>query len=70
MRGSQNERRGAVALKRIGETVLMAAMIAAPAETLMVDPVALFTRVSNLRQVGLEADARRLAVDAALGAEL
>jgi hypothetical protein len=70
MRGSQNERRGAVALKRIGETVLMAAMIAAPAETLTVDPVALFTRVSNLRQVGLEADARRLAVDAALGAEL
>jgi hypothetical protein len=70
MRGSQNEWRGAVALKRIGETVLMAAMIAAPAETLTVDPVALFTRVSNLRQVGLEADARRLAVDAALGAEL
>lgn len=70
MRGSQNERRGAVALKRIGETVLMAAMIAALAETLTVDPVALFTRVSNLRQVGLEADARRLAVDAALGAEL
>jgi hypothetical protein len=70
MRGSQNERRGAVALKRIGETVLMAAMIAAPAETLTVDPVALFTRVSNLRQVGLEADVRRLAVDAALGAEL
>jgi hypothetical protein len=70
MRGSQNERRGAVALKRIGETVLMAAMIAAPAETLTVDPVALFTRVSNLRQVRLEADARRLAVDAALGAEL
>ena len=70
MRGFQNERRGAVALKRIGETVMMAAMIAAPAETLTVDPVALFTRVSNLRHVGLETDARRPAVDAALGPEL
>jgi hypothetical protein len=70
MRGFQNERSGAVALKRIGETVLLAAMIAAPAETLTIGPVALFTRVSNLRQIGLEVDARRLAVDAALGAEL
>jgi hypothetical protein len=56
--------------KRIGETVLAAIMVASPAGTLSADPVALFTAVSGLRQVGLTADARRLAVEAALAAGL
>jgi hypothetical protein len=56
--------------KRIGETVLAAIMVASPAGTLSTDPVALFTAVSGLRQVGLTADARRLAVEAALAAGL
>ena len=56
--------------KRIGETVLTALLVAAPEGPLSADPVALFTGVSGLRQIGLETDARRLAVEAALGASL
>lgn len=56
--------------KRIGETVLASILVAAPTGTLSTDPVALFAAVSGLRQVGLEADARRLAVEAALAAGL
>jgi hypothetical protein len=56
--------------KRVGETVLAAVIVASPAGTLSTDPVGLFTAVSSLRQVGLEADARRLAVEAALVAGL
>jgi hypothetical protein len=56
--------------KRIGETALAAIMVASPAGTLSVDPVAPFSTVSGLKQVGLAADARRLAVEAALAAGL
>jgi hypothetical protein len=56
--------------RRIGETVLATMMVAAPAGTISTDPVALYTAVSGLRQVGLEADARRLASEAALAAGL
>jgi hypothetical protein len=56
--------------KRIAETALGAIMVASPAGILAVDPVALFTAVSGLKQVGLESDARRLAVEAALAAGL
>jgi hypothetical protein len=56
--------------RRTGETVLAAVIVASPAGTLSTDPVALFTAVSGLRQVGLAADARRLAIEAALAAGL
>jgi hypothetical protein len=55
---------------RIGETALAALMVAAPTGPVSTDPVALFAAVSGLRRVGLEADARRLAVEAALAAGL
>jgi hypothetical protein len=60
----------AVRAKCIGETALAAIMVAAPRGTLSTDPVALFTAISALRQVGLAADARRLAVEAALAVGL
>jgi hypothetical protein len=56
--------------KRIGETALAALTVAAPSGTLSTDPVALSSAVSGLKQVGLPADARRLAVEAALAAGL
>jgi hypothetical protein len=56
--------------KRIGETVLAAIMVTAPTGKLSTDPVALFAALSGLRHVGLEPDARRLAVEAALAAGL
>jgi hypothetical protein len=56
--------------KRIGETVLAAVIVAVPTGTLSTDPVVLFTAVSGLKRVGLDADARRLAVEAALAAGL
>ena len=56
--------------KRVGETALAAIMVASPAGALSADPVALFAVVSGLKQVGLAAEARRLAVEAALAAGL
>ena len=56
--------------KRIGETVLAAILVASPAETLATDPISLFAAASGLREVGLEADARRLAVESAVAAGL
>ena len=60
----------AVRAKRIGETALAAIMVASPAGALSADPVALSAAVSGLRQAGFAADARRLAVEAALAAGL
>jgi len=60
----------AARLKRTGETVLAAIMVASPSGTLSSDPVAIFTAVSALKQVGLPGDARRLAVEAAFAAGL
>jgi hypothetical protein len=56
--------------KRIGEAALAAILVASPAGTLTTDPVSLFAAVSGLREVGLEADARRLAIESALAAGL
>ena len=56
--------------KRIGESILAAVMVAAPTGNLSTGPVALFTAVSGLRRIGLDADARRLAVEATLAAGL
>ena len=56
--------------RRIGETVFAAIIVASPAGTLSTDPVALFNTVSGLRQVGLAAGARRLAIEAALAGGL
>jgi hypothetical protein len=56
--------------RRVGETVLASVIVSSPAGRLSTDPVGLFAAVSSLRQVGLEADARRLAVEAALAAGL
>jgi hypothetical protein len=56
--------------KRVGETVPSAVMVAAPTGALPTNPVVLFTAVSGLKRVGLDGDARRLAVEAALAAGL
>ncbi|MGC1892056.1 MAG: hypothetical protein WA709_39270 [Stellaceae bacterium] len=60
----------ATAGKRIGETGLAAIIVASQRGTLSTDPVALYTAVSSLNRVGLRADARRLAVEAALAGGL
>jgi hypothetical protein len=57
----------AVPAKRVGETVLASLMIAGAKER---SPVALCAAIGGLDRVGLAADARRLAVDAALAAGL
>jgi hypothetical protein len=45
-------------------------MVTSPSGTLSTEPVALFTAVSSLKEVGLTAEARRLAGAAALAAGL
>lgn len=56
----------AAAGKRVGETVLAAVVVAAPQGEVAKDPVALYAVVKALDRVGLAADARWLAVEAAL----
>jgi hypothetical protein len=58
----------AAAAKRVGETVLMALIVARSDNRLTADPLALAQAVGGLRAVGLEADARALALEAALAA--
>jgi hypothetical protein len=58
----------AAAAKRLGETVLTALIVARSDDHLTADPLALAQAVAALRAVGLEGDARALAVDAALAA--
>jgi hypothetical protein len=53
---------------RVGETVLTSLLIAAAGDRLSPEPVLLARVVSGLKAVGLEADARALAVEAALAA--
>lgn len=60
----------AAAAKRVGETVLAAALVAAPDGNLTPDPVLLAAAVSGLVRVGCSAEAHRLAVEAALAAGL
>jgi hypothetical protein len=60
----------AAAAKRIGETLLAAASVAAPNGNLTTDPVILAAALSGIERVGCDDDARRLAVEAALAAGL
>jgi hypothetical protein len=53
---------------RVGETVLTSLLIAAAGDRLSPEPVLVARTVSGLQAVGLEADARSLAVEAALAA--
>jgi hypothetical protein len=58
----------AAAAKRVGETVLIALIVARSDDRLTADPLALSQAVSALRAVGLESEARALALEAALAA--
>lgn len=53
---------------RVGETVLLSLLLASAGDRLSPEPVILARVVSGLKAVGLEAEARALAVEAALGA--
>ncbi len=53
---------------RLGETVLTSLLLATAGDRLTVEPILLARVVSGLKAVGLEADARALAVEAALDA--
>ena len=56
----------AAAAKRVAETALAAVLVAAPQGTIAKDPAALYAAVKALDRVGLAADARAFAVEAAL----
>ncbi len=56
--------------KRIGETALEAIIVAGFRGRLSTDPVTLYTAISSLREVGLDSDARHMALEAALAAGL
>jgi hypothetical protein len=58
----------AAAAKRVGETVLMVLIVARSDDHLTADPLALAQSIGGLRAVGLDAEARALALEAALAA--
>ena len=58
----------AVAGKRVGETALASILLVEAGEPLSQEPMLLGRAISGLRVVGLEADARALAVEAAIDA--
>lgn len=60
--------RDAAANQRLGETVLDTLLMAQSGGRLAAEPIVIAEAVARLRAVGLEADARRLAVEAALAA--
>jgi hypothetical protein len=60
----------AAARKRVGETILAAALVAAPSGTVTGDPIVLAAALSGIERVGCDKAARRLAVEAALAAGL
>ncbi|HEV2551933.1 MAG TPA: hypothetical protein VGU20_31790 [Stellaceae bacterium] len=62
------DQRQAAAKKRLGETVLMTLLIARSGERLSLEPVVLADAVAGLAAVGLESEARALALEAALAA--
>jgi hypothetical protein len=62
------DQRRAAATKRVGETVLMTLLLARAGERLSLEPVVLADAVAGLTAVGLESDARALALEAALTA--
>ena len=55
---------------RVGETALAAVLVATSNGALSTDPVVLHAAVAGLKRVGLDDDARRLALEAALAASL
>ncbi|MBV8889330.1 MAG: hypothetical protein JO267_13635 [Alphaproteobacteria bacterium] len=57
----------AAAMPRLGEAILASVLVAAPQTGLSKDPIALYAAVKGLDRAGLGVDARRLAVEAALG---
>jgi len=62
--------RDAAANQRLGETVLDTLLMAQSGGHLAGEPIVIAEAVARLRAIGLEADARRLAVEAALAAGL
>jgi hypothetical protein len=62
------DQRQAAAKRRLGETVLMTLLIMRSGERLSLEPVVLADAVAGLAAVGLEGDARALALEAALAA--
>jgi len=62
------DQRRAAATKRVGETVLMTLLLARAGERLSLEPVVLADAVAGLVAVGLESEARALALEAALTA--
>ena len=58
----------AASAKRIGETVLMTLLLTQAGDRLTAEPIVLGRAISGLKAAGLEADARALAVEAALAA--
>jgi hypothetical protein len=60
----------AASAQRVGETVLAGLLVAGSNGAVPRDPAALYAAINGLARVGLGADARRLAVEAALAAGL
>src|ERR671931_144900 len=60
----------AAASRRLGETVLLAVLLASDGTRLTPEPVTLARAVDSLTAAGLDGDARAVAVEAALGAGL
>lgn len=58
----------AMAAKRVGETVLASILLVEANEFLLLEPVVLGRAIAGLRTVGLETEARALAVEAAIDA--
>lgn len=58
----------AMAAKRVGETVLTSVLLVEPGEALSLEPMLLGRAVAGLRTIGLEAEARGLALEAAIDA--
>ena len=58
--------RNAAAARRVGETVLFSLIALGDRGPGLSDPAALAEALAALRQIGLQADARALAIDAAL----
>ncbi|HEX7968502.1 MAG TPA: hypothetical protein VF502_09795 [Stellaceae bacterium] len=60
----------AAAAKRVGETVLMTLLIARVGDRLSAEPIVLNRAIEGLKAVGLDAEARALALEAALAAAI
>src|SRR6185312_16900029 len=58
----------AMAAKRVGETVLASILLVEAGQSLSLEPVVLGRAIAGLRSIGLETEARALAVEAAIDA--